>query len=139
MQLFDKLINPILNYGAEIWGFFQAIQIERVHLQFCKRLLGVKKSTQMISFNGELGRTPLLIRRGIIIIKYWFKILYSDENKYTNQIYKVMLNDITVLPTKRNWASQVKNALITTWILQCMVKPRSRRCRCVFYQSLSNG
>ena len=38
IELFDKLVSPILNYAAEVWGFFQAIHIERVHLQFCKRL-----------------------------------------------------------------------------------------------------
>ncbi len=36
LQLFDKLIHPILNYCSEIWGFVQGTQIERVHLQFCK-------------------------------------------------------------------------------------------------------
>ncbi len=72
ITLFDKLISPILNYSAEIWGFFQANKIERVHLQFCKRLLGVKRCTQNDFVYGELGRTPLLIVRYLIILKYWF-------------------------------------------------------------------
>ena len=38
LDLFDKLLLPILNYGSEVWGFSQANAIERVHLQFCKRL-----------------------------------------------------------------------------------------------------
>ena len=46
LSLFDKLVTPILNYGSEVWGFCKANQIERVHLQFCKNLLGVKQSTQ---------------------------------------------------------------------------------------------
>ena len=46
LDLFDKLISPILNYASEVWGFSQANSIERVHLQFCKKLLGVKKMTQ---------------------------------------------------------------------------------------------
>ena len=39
LELFDKLVTPILDYGSEIWGFIQGNAIERVHLQFCKRLL----------------------------------------------------------------------------------------------------
>ena len=35
LDLFDKLITPILNYSCEVWGFIQANAIERVHLQFC--------------------------------------------------------------------------------------------------------
>ena len=37
LDLFDKLIKPILNYSSEVWGFSQAMVIERVHLQFCKK------------------------------------------------------------------------------------------------------
>ena len=38
LELFDKLIMPILNYGSEVWGFCQSNTVERVHLQFCKKL-----------------------------------------------------------------------------------------------------
>ena len=46
LELFDKLVTPILNYGSEVWGFSQAKQIERIHMLFCKKLLGVNKATQ---------------------------------------------------------------------------------------------
>ena len=42
LELFDKLVTPIMNYGAEVWGFCKAVHIERIDLQFCKRLLDVK-------------------------------------------------------------------------------------------------
>ena len=45
-SLFDKLITPILNYGSEVTGFHKNVHVERTHLRFCKRLLGVKSSTQ---------------------------------------------------------------------------------------------
>ena len=31
MELFDKLISPILNYGSEVWGFHDAPEIEKVY------------------------------------------------------------------------------------------------------------
>ena len=37
LKLFDYLVEPILLYGAEVWGFENLDIIERVHLQFCKR------------------------------------------------------------------------------------------------------
>ena len=43
--LFDKLIFPILNYCSDVWGFIKANKVERVHLHFLKKLLGVKKNT----------------------------------------------------------------------------------------------
>ena len=39
-ELYDKFIRPILNYGSEVWGFAKANAIERVHMQFCKKVLG---------------------------------------------------------------------------------------------------
>ena len=30
LELFDKLIKPILNYGSEVWGFLQGSAAERV-------------------------------------------------------------------------------------------------------------
>ena len=77
LDLFDKLVTPILNYGCEVWGVFQANSIERVHLQFCKRLLGVKKTTQNDFVYGELVRTNYITRRYLIIVKYWFKNFIS--------------------------------------------------------------
>ena len=38
LDLFDKLISPILNYSSEVWGFIQANSIERVHLLLRKKM-----------------------------------------------------------------------------------------------------
>ena len=70
LELFDKLITPILNYGCEVLGFRLANVIERVHLQICKRLLAVKKSTQNDFVYGELGRTNLITKRYLSMVKY---------------------------------------------------------------------
>lgn len=113
LELFDKLIMPILNYGCEVWGFAQANVIERVHLQFCKRLLGVKKTTQNDFIYGELGRTTCITKRYIYIIKYWFKILQSHNTKYIKVIYNMMLNDMESRPNITNWASLVHHLLVT--------------------------
>ena len=54
LELFGKLISPILTYSAEVWGFIQAPAIERVHLKFLKTISTVKTSTQMISYMPNL-------------------------------------------------------------------------------------
>ena len=113
LDLFDKLVMPIMNYACEVRGFFQANSIERVHLQFCKRLLGVKKSTQNDFVYGELGRTNCLTKRYLVIIKYWFTILFAQENKYIKLVYNLMLSDLEILPDKVNWASLVRHLLLS--------------------------
>jgi hypothetical protein len=42
LELFDSLITPILVYSCEVWGFENKQGIEKMHLQYCKRIL-IKK------------------------------------------------------------------------------------------------
>ena len=67
LGLFDKLILPILTYVSEVSGFSKADNIERTHLQFCKRLLGVKYKHKTFLF-GELGRVSLRNHRLVSVI-----------------------------------------------------------------------
>ena len=59
LDLFDKMIKPILLYGCEVWGFGKNEVLERVHLKFCKILLNLKLSTPNYMVYGELGRYPI--------------------------------------------------------------------------------
>ena len=35
LTLFDCLVEPILLYGSEVWGFENTCTLEKIHLQFC--------------------------------------------------------------------------------------------------------
>ena len=45
LKLFDTLIFPILTYGCEIWGYENTKQLGKLHLQFCRNILGVRTTT----------------------------------------------------------------------------------------------
>ena len=70
LDLFDNLVTPILNYCSEVSGFANAMSIERVHLQFYKKLLGVKKTTLNDFIYGELGRNSCKTIHYYNIIKF---------------------------------------------------------------------
>ena len=111
LDLFDKLISPILNYGSEVWGFAKADNIERVHLQFCKKLLSVKQCTQNDFVYGELGRCSFQLTRYRNIIKYWLKILHCSEIKYVRIIYNMLYNDCINFPNKVTWVTLLRDLL----------------------------
>ena len=79
-NLFDTYVLSVLNYGCEIWGYIKAENVERVHRKFCKRLLGVKNSTNNLAVYSELGRFPLYIKRHTRIIKYWLQ-LFNEKKR----------------------------------------------------------
>ena len=68
-KIFDTMISPILTYNSEIWGVYakpdfktwDGSQIEKAHLQFCKRYLEVNNKASNIACRAELGRFSLNI------------------------------------------------------------------------------
>ena len=111
LNLFDKLVTPILNYGSEVLGFCNAHQIGRVHLQFCKNLLGVKQSTPNIFMYGDLGRMTYQSYRYVNIIKYWLKVISKPDNKLVNILYCQMISDFEANNSIINWAVLVRKLL----------------------------
>jgi hypothetical protein len=48
-------------YSAEIWGFENKNIIEKIHLQFCKKILGVTTSTPNVMVYGKNWAIPYRI------------------------------------------------------------------------------
>ena len=61
-HLFDSLVQPVLEYGCETWGYIKAEEIEVVHCKFIKFALGLPSTAANLAIYGEIGRTPLDIR-----------------------------------------------------------------------------
>jgi hypothetical protein len=59
MSLFDTYISCILSYGYETWGSHKGEDIEKVHLNFLKRTLKVRRSAVNFMVYFELGRVPM--------------------------------------------------------------------------------
>ena len=112
-DLFDTLVFPVLNYAAEIWGAHNGPDIEVIHTKFCRKLLTVKRSTNLDALYGELGRIPMLVQRKIIMVKYWLKILTLDNNSILSKTYRMLKSDLEngLHYNKTNWALHIKNIL----------------------------
>ena len=117
----------MLNYACEVWGFHTALDIERVHLNFCKRVLGVKRTTQNDFVYGILGRVPMNIRRHIRIVKYWLSIVGGKKSQIVSIVYNGTLSSLYNANVV-NWASNVRDLLCTMgygdiWVNQGATDP----------------
>ena len=45
LKLFDTMVKPVACYGAEIWGYTNSDEIERIHTRFCKQYLSLRQNT----------------------------------------------------------------------------------------------
>ena len=112
-KLFDTLVASILNFGSELWGMHEASDIELIHTKFLRRILGVKKSTNLIALYDELGRFPLHITRKVHIIKYWIKLLKEPDTSLIKQVYLMLKEDTNHNSNYngKNCALQIKQLL----------------------------
>ena len=112
LKRFDSLILPILLCGSEVWNPYRGYyfstwdknEVERVHLQFLKRLPGVLNiSTRNIMVTAELGRYPFkrkLKQRTLSNMKETcrkdYYLFWSVKIRQTNKslIYCMYKNDI---------------------------------------------
>ena len=98
LELFDQLIKPICMYGSELWGpdclnmrkqdvdklfsRFDKLNCEKIHLSFCRYILGVHRKAQISAVRGELGRTPL----GIDVVANTMMYKKHLESKPSNSL-----------------------------------------------------
>ena len=70
LKIFDSQIQPILDYGSEIWYQGKSTsQLETQYLSYLKKVLRVKKQTSTLAVYGEFGRCPLEIRQKELLLK----------------------------------------------------------------------
>ena len=62
-SLFDTLIEPVLNYGCEVWGFSPCIKLEHLHLKFLQEQFHLKVNTVSDIVYCECARVPLILHK----------------------------------------------------------------------------
>jgi hypothetical protein len=110
LKLFDCQIQPILTYGAEVWGLTKNQQaIERVHLSAMKRFMCVSQRTPKHLIYGELGRHPLYVNTFAKCVKFWLRIVSMTDSRLPKKAYNMLLS-----LQKQNystWACDIRNVL----------------------------
>ena len=150
ISLFDTYVTCILNYGCEVWGHHPAPKIEAVHLLFLKEVLNVKKTVNSSMVYFETGRNTLHIQRKISIMKYWLKLIKTN-NCVLKSCYDALFDlNIRKPSCKLNWIYEVKSDLCRSgfsniWIAQSVNNEKqfldlySQRLRDIFIQELSSA
>ena len=89
-----SFIHNLRNQFPFITKYMEKIDyIEKLHLKFCKAVLGVHSKASNLAVYSELGRYPLFIDQIILSLKYLNYIETETENKFLKQFYKNLLND----------------------------------------------
>ena len=117
LELFDKMIKPILLYGAEVWGFGNCDVIERIHLKYLKYILKLKKSTPSYMIYGELGILPITLEIRHRVLTYWCKIITDCTleplvtQKLSTYVYSIIYSMHRNKKLNSLWLNSVENSL----------------------------
>ena len=110
LKIFDAQVQPIVLYGAEIWGLESCSSlIDNVHLFGLKRYLGVDRRTPNDLVYGEVGRFPIQINAYVRCIRYWLKLIRMEEHRLPLRAYKMLLN--LDQRGKTNWVTNIRKTL----------------------------
>ena len=96
LKLFDATVLPILTYSAEVWAAFERDTyeswdlglIEQVHLNSCKHILGVYRSTTNLLCSAELGRRPIKLVIHLKILQFFKHCLKLSDYKVVKKALK---------------------------------------------------
>ena len=111
IDLFNKMIKPILLYGCKLWGFGNLEIIERVQLKFFKQILYLKKSTPSFMVYGELGAYPLFIDIQSRMISFWCKVNNNEKNNIAKTIYDLIYHLKEIGKLKSPWLNNIQNII----------------------------
>ena len=120
--------------------------LEKVNLQYCKQLLGVKRQTPNNFIYGELGRVSIRTYTVQHAVKYWLKVIKLRPEKYVKCIYLQLCKNINENPNVTNWALSICNllqhlGLYYAWLYQsvgdetCFIKLLKTRLTDTFIQN----
>lgn len=124
MNLFDKMITPILLYCSEIWGLSDmrkeigslwdlfehgSPSIDSIHTKFCKQILSVRQNTNNLATLSELGRVPLVC----IILFRTVKYLLQKLNVPANLLVSSVLINMKFCNSSNNIPNIMKQILNT--------------------------
>ena len=113
LLLFDRMVSPILLYAAEAWGVYNLKSVDKIHMKFLKKILGVSPQTPNFAVYGELGRYPMSLLALEKSIKYYLKIK-SNRMSLIHTIFNENCNIQIASRNAFNWSKKIKENLDKT-------------------------
>lgn len=112
IELYYKVVVPILLYGSEVWGHVDLNQMEIFHRKFLKSILKVRKTTPNCMVYGECGVESLENLVNIRILNFWLRLLSGKDTKLSVLMFRLTrklfcLDDSNALYFKSKWLTNL--------------------------------
>ena len=111
VELFERLVIPVLLYGSEIWGYEDLKQVQIMYNNAMRNFLRLHKNTSMCMVKGELGLKDISEYVNNRMLNFWYNVATGDESKISSILYKwiKLLHDQNIF--KSAWLDKIKTTL----------------------------
>lgn len=129
IDLFDQMILPVLTYGCEITGINNIEQLEKIRLQYYKKILKLRQSTPGYMVLGETGKFSLESTIKKRMIKFWTTLVTGKTTKLSAVLYRIVLEQYKTRDLPNSWLCTIKTILNETgfpyvWDRQIVSNPK---------------
>ena len=102
-KLFDSGVLPILNYGAEIWGYGKHPKCDNILNRAMRYFLGVHKYAPTAAVQGDMGWISLKYRRYQAMLRFWNRLVKMDETRLTKRVFLWCYDN-----PENNWCGDIR-------------------------------
>ena len=91
-KLYTTLVEPVLFYGAGIWGIHKWKDISVVQNKACRYFLGLRKNASNVASRGDMGFMCTHSKQLLESFRLLLRIRSFNDNRYAVRIHEVSLN-----------------------------------------------
>ncbi|MDR3741936.1 MAG: reverse transcriptase family protein [Terracidiphilus sp.] len=116
VQVYQALVQPLLEYAAEITSLLPWTAAERIHARTAKRILQSPSCASTVGTLGELGWITLEGRWQLLRLNLWSRIQCMSVDRPARQVYEASLRDlhlaaewsegVPAVPAEAGWPNQ---------------------------------
>jgi hypothetical protein len=86
-KLFSSCVQPIMDYGSEVWGLNEFPKLDTVQNRAIRVFLGVHGYAANVAITGDMGWTASRVRRQVAMVRYWNRLVEMPEERLTKQVF----------------------------------------------------
>ena len=101
-RLFETNVQPILLYGAGVWGTKEYKIINTVQNKAQRFILGVPKTAHNVATRGDTGWMSMKSKQLLEVTRLWPRLHGMDQDRLTSKIFHFSWNQAKHFRTK-NW------------------------------------
>ena len=85
--LYDNGVVPVMDYGAEIWGFSANEQGSLIQNRAIRYFLGVHRFAPNAGIQGDMGWLDCTNRRQLNMIRFWNRLTETSQNRLVRKVF----------------------------------------------------